>query len=358
MHRRLFAIAAGAVLFLTAGNASAQDVTFRFSGQVRELFGSPFEDIGPGTTFNGCYTFSLSTPDTNSASTVGHYPHGPGYGVVAQIGSTTFQTNRDAGGFMIELVNNHGNPSMDNYYFASENNLLAKGVYVRYISLLLDDDTTAALNNTQLSTTPPDLSAWQYQWFGFTIEGSNSEWMIRGDLAEITYDAEGSCDPVDPGIIGQPGPPGPEGPARTAGTRRTSGTRRTAGRARCAGCDGRSGPQGEQGPAGPQGATGPQGPQGEPGPAGSIGPQGPAGPARLARLEQLGRRARLARTATGAIGPVGPQGPQGEGLMSGAMILLPTGSPAPGGYTFVGRYDFTTATNPKTTIRLDMYRKN
>ena len=44
--------------------------------------------------------------------------------------------------------------------------------------------------------------------------------------------------------------------------------------------------------------------------------------------------------------------------MSGAMILLPMGSPAPGGYTFVGRYDFTTATNPKTTIRLDMYRRN
>ena len=339
MHRRLFAIAAGAVLFLTAANASAQDVTFRFTGQVRELFGSPFEDIGPGTTFNGCYTFSLSTPDTNSASTVGHYPHGPGYGVVAQIGSTTFQTNRDAGGFMIELVNNHGNPSMDNYYFASENNLLAKGVYVRYISFLLDDDTTAALNSTQLSTTPPDLSAWQYQWSGFTVEGSNTEWMIRGDFTEITYDSEGSCDPVDPGIIGQPGPPGPEGPQGPQGP------------------EGPQGPQGEQGPAGLQGATGPQGPQGERGNAGSIGPQGPAGPAGATGATGA-TGAAGANGATGAIGPVGPQGPQGEGLMSGAMILLPTGSPAPGGYTFVGRYDFTTATNPKTTIRLDMYRKN
>jgi len=345
MQRRLLAVAAGAVLFLTAGNASAQDVTFRFTGQVRELFGSPFEDIGPGTTFNGCYTFSLSTPDTNSASTVGHYPHGPGYGVVAQIGSTSFQTNRDAGGFMIELVNNHGNPSMDNYYFASENNLLAKGVYVRYISFLLDDDTTAALNSTQLSTTPPDLSAWQYQWSGFTIEGSDTEWMIRGDFTEITYDSEGSCDPVDPGIIGQPGPPGPEGPQGPQGEPGAPGA------------TGAQGPQGEPGPAGPQGATGPQGPQGEQGPAGSIGPQGPAGPAGATGATGA-TGAAGANGATGAIGPVGPQGPQGEGLMTGAMILLPTGSPAPGGYTFVGRYDFTTATNPKTTIRLDMYRKN
>ena len=135
MPRRLFAIAVVAVWFLTASDAFAQDVTFRFTGQVRELSGSPFVDIGPGTTFNGCYTFSLSTPDTSGASTVGEYRHGPGYGVVAQVGSTTFQTNRDAGGFMIGLVNNHGNPSSDNYIFNSENNLLSKGV-VRALHLL------------------------------------------------------------------------------------------------------------------------------------------------------------------------------------------------------------------------------
>jgi hypothetical protein len=40
------------------------------------------------------------------------------------------------------------------------------------------------------------------------------------------------------------------------------------------------------------------------------------------------------------------------------MVFLPTGSSAPSGYTFVGRFDFTTATVPKTTIRLDLYRKN
>jgi hypothetical protein len=334
MHRRLLAIAVLAVLSMTAVNASAQNVTFRFSGQVRELSGSPFEDIGPGTTFNGCYTFSLDTPDTNGASTVGDFRHGPGYGVVVQMGSTTFQTNRTAGGFLIELVNNHGNPSSDNYYFGSENNRISKGVYVRYISFQLDDGTTAALNDTQLSTTPPDLSAWEYQWFGLTIEGSNSDWMIRGEATEITYDAEGTCDPVDdPGITGPAGPDGPQGPAGPQGPEGPAGATGATG---AIGAAGAQGPQGDQGPAGPAGAAGPAGPIGPAGPTGATGATG----------------------SSGATGAVGPQGPQGEGLFSGAMIFLPTGSSAPSGYTFIGRFDFTTATVPKSTIRLDMYRKN
>ena len=346
MHRRLFAIAAVAVFFVTASSVSAQDVTFRFTGQVRELSGSPFEDIGPGTSFNGCYTFSLATPDTNSASTVGDYRHGPGYGVVVQMGSTTFQTNRTAGGFLIELVNDHGNPSSDNYYFGSENNRISKGVYVRYISFQLDDSTTAALNDTQLSTNPPDLSAWEYQWFGLTLEGSNSDWMIRGDVTAITYDAEGSCDPVeDPGISGPPGPQGPEGPQGLQGPAGPEGAQGEPGPQGPEGPQGATGPQGPQGPAGETGATGTTGATGATGPAGPIGPAGPTG-------------ATGATGSVGATGATGPQGPQGEGLFSGAMILLPTGSPAPSGYTYIGKYDFTTATNPKTTIRLDMYRKN
>ena len=44
--------------------------------------------------------------------------------------------------------------------------------------------------------------------------------------------------------------------------------------------------------------------------------------------------------------------------MSGAIIFLPTLSPAPNGYTYIGRFEFSTATSPKTTVSLDMYRKN
>ena len=44
--------------------------------------------------------------------------------------------------------------------------------------------------------------------------------------------------------------------------------------------------------------------------------------------------------------------------MTGATLFIPSGSPAPSGYTFVGRFEFSTATSPKTTISLDMYRKN
>ncbi len=127
MHRRLLAIAVLAVLFMTAGNASAQDVTFRFTGQVRELSGSPFEDISPGTTFNGCYTFNLERL-IRTAPARWRLPPRPRLRCGRADGITTFQTNRTAGGFLIELVNNHGNPSSDNYYLGSENNRISKRV--------------------------------------------------------------------------------------------------------------------------------------------------------------------------------------------------------------------------------------
>src|SRR5687767_4406543 len=58
------------------------------------------------------------------------------------------------------------------------------------------------------------------------------------------------------------------------------------------------------------GTAGPEGPQG---PAGPEGPQGPAGPQ----------------------GVPGPKGDPGEGLMSGSMLMLPAGAPAPVRYTYV-----------------------
>ena len=40
------------------------------------------------------------------------------------------------------------------------------------------------------------------------------------------------------------------------------------------------------------------------------------------------------------------------------MIMLREGAAAPSGYTFIGRFDLTTSTSPKTTIKVDVYRKH
>lgn len=312
MLQRSFTLAAALLCF--AISAHAQETTFRFQGEVTWLSGSPFHDIAVGSPISGCYTFDLSTPDTNGIGTVGSYEHPGGpYGVAIRIGSYAFQTNRIAGGFYIEVADDHN--GWDSYLFRSTNNLLASGLLVPDISWQLDGLSTAALSSTNLSSTPPDLSAFQ-QPFGLNIGGGGPMgWLVRGVVTSITADPTSGCEPLDPGLAGPPGPQGPEGPAGPQGPA------------------GPEGPEGPQGPEGPAGATGAQGPQGEPGP---TGPQGPAG-------------------ATGA---TGPQGPAGEGLFSGAMLLLPTLSSAPQGYTFIGTFDLTTSASPKTTIKVDIYRRN
>jgi hypothetical protein len=109
-----------------------------------------------------------------------------------------------------------------------------------------------------------------------------------------------------------------------------------------AGEAGPPGPQGPEGPMGPEGPAGPQGPAGPAGATGSQGAQGVAGP-------------------TGPVGPHGPVGPQGEGLISGAYLLLEEGTPAPAGYTYVGKHKLLPSLlqNPlPPPLTVVVYRKN
>ncbi len=114
------------------------------------------------------------------------------------------------------------------------------------------------------------------------------------------------------------------------------------------GLQGEPGPTGPQGPKGDTGAIGPQGPKGDTGPQGAPGPQGPVG-------------ATGSQGIQGPMGPPGPTGPQGEGLMSGSLLLLPAGSPAPPGYTFVGTFDLQPSESNRgrgVQLRVDLYRRN
>jgi hypothetical protein len=73
---------------------------------------------------------------------------------------------------------------------------------------------------------------------------------------------------------------------------------------------------------------------------GCIGPQGPAGP-------------------QGPTGATGPQGPAGVGVVQGAIMSLPSGSPAPSGFTLLGTSTMKYRVGKKTTtIKVDVYKKN
>jgi hypothetical protein len=94
-----------------------------------------------------------------------------------------------------------------------------------------------------------------------------------------------------------------------------------------------------QGTEGSKGDTGASGEKGDSGPQGVKGDKGDRG-------------------ETGATGATGPKG---EGLLPGSLLMLAAGSPAPAGYTFVGRFDMQPADTDRgrgSQLQVDMYRKN
>jgi hypothetical protein len=323
-------LAVAVALLFAAVSAQAQHTTFRISGEITQVVESPFADVAPGTPFTGCYIFDLSTSDTNGLATVGDYWHATGYGAVIRLGSHVFRSDFVAGQFLVEIVDDHQG-AFDNYLFRSYVNLPTSGHDVGHISWQLDGLNLGAITSTALSIIPPDLTLFQ-QPFGLSIEAPRAmpgpmpgpggfPWLIRGVVRHVSLDSQvisdptAGCTPINPALIGPPGPPGPAGPA------------------------------GPMGPQGVEGSMGPQGPQGLPGPAGETGATGPAGP-------------QGPQGATGATGAIGPQGLQGEGLFPGSLLFLRAPSSAPEGYSYIGRFDLTTSQSPKTTIEVDIYRKN
>lgn len=336
------------VLFWTT-SAVAQDVTVSFYGTLSFVDASPFPEVTVGVPFTGSYTYSLSTPDTNTAPEVADYQHiGPPYGVTVTIGTHTFRTDAQSANFIVEVVNDYF--GRDGFVFSSTANLNTDGVSVSLIGLQLDDPTQSALADTSLPTGPLDLSRWQ-QIFGLDVQGFSNQgdrFLLRGTITQMQL---GGGPILLPGPPGPPGPQGPEGPAGPQGPEGPAGPQGPEG---SAGAQGPQGPAGTQGPQGVEGAAGapgpagpigPQGPEGAPGaqgPAGATGPQGPAGP----------------QGVPGPQGAVGPAGPQGPGLFSGSMVMVPVGMPVPAGYVFVGTFDLIPSAGGRgSAIAVDVYRK-
>jgi hypothetical protein len=134
------------------------------------------------------------------------------------------------------------------------------------------------------------------------------------------------------GCVGPAGPAGPQGPAGTQGPKGDTGA---------TGQTGATGPQGQQGVQGPKGDTGATGATGPTGPQGAQGPKGDTG-------------------STGATGATGSQGPAGVGIVSGGILLIRQGSPAPEGFTRIGttQTQYRDLSGKNQNLTLDIYQRN
>src|SRR3954451_552730 len=204
-------------LALFASPAAAQDVTVSFRGALTSVDNSPFADLAAGTPFTGSYTFSLSTPDSNSMEQVGDYFHTTApYGVTVTIGTHTFRTDPSNVNFLLELVNDY--QSSDNYVFHSYTNAATDGVPIDMISWQLDDPTLTLLASPTLTDSAPDITRWQ-QLFGLEIQG-RVDWMpffLRGTVSEVRLGTGPFYIPSPAGPQGVEGPAGPAGPAGPSG---------------------------------------------------------------------------------------------------------------------------------------------
>ena len=139
--------------------------------------------INVDDVITGVYVYESTTPDTNSASTVGDYWHTTApFGITLNAGGLIFSTDPNNVEFLVEIVNDHGSPmARDNYLLRSYSNIFDVGSNIEtHIAWQLDDPTTTALSSQTLPTLPPVLTDWQ-SIFGLTID-SESEFFIRAHV--------------------------------------------------------------------------------------------------------------------------------------------------------------------------------
>ena len=196
-----FIIISGLVLLLfscdTAGNPPAENnseddnnpVTFNLAGTVTYVkdTGNIFNgEITVGQTITGQYTFYVNAVDTHTADTIGDYRFTqPECGIIVNIGDRKFQTDSSNVNLLIEIVNNHGAAPSDNYVVRSYNNLkLDETNTVDHISWQLDDSTANAIDNTALTSNPPDLSKWTAV-VGLTVTGNDDAYFIRMNVTSV-----------------------------------------------------------------------------------------------------------------------------------------------------------------------------
>jgi len=159
------------VLALSALPAEAALITIEITAEVDSVLdgaGLLEGRINVGDIITGTYTYDSDTPDSSFEATIGHYWHSASpCGISLTVGGFDFRTNPDEVLFLMSILNNT-RLGTDVYVVSSYHNLrLSNGVFIEYISWLLEDPTATALSSDALPTTPPVLDDWQLNYLRF-----------------------------------------------------------------------------------------------------------------------------------------------------------------------------------------------
>jgi hypothetical protein len=144
------------------------------------------EAIQAGDLMRGTVTYDAAARGSNPRPGVGRYEFRQSpLGILIEAGQYVFQTDPANVDVSIELWNDAGTPPRDSFLLNSRNNLpLSNGAAVSRISWQLVDDTSKALESTDLSDAAPDLAQWRSE-FGLTLEGQGAvEFIIRAHVIE------------------------------------------------------------------------------------------------------------------------------------------------------------------------------
>jgi len=151
------------VCVVMAACAQAEVITIAIEARVdavtdtANVFGGA---IQAGHTITGYYAYESTTPDTNPSSTYGAYwqTH-VGCAISFTIAGFGFSTDGNEMNWRVGIENDYH----DTYSIRSYNNLpLSDGTPVESIYWQLEDSTGMALTNTDLPTTAPVLTDWDY----------------------------------------------------------------------------------------------------------------------------------------------------------------------------------------------------
>ena len=188
-NKALVALATAVMLLIifSTGDAIASPIRFNFNGEITNVWintSDPFNGaIEVGTPFWGTYTFDPETPNSGSEYHARYIHTSEPYGIELTVGFYTGTSKHSDISLYYRIVIDQGHVQD-----IQTPNMPFGGYTAGLVQLFLKDVTSTALQNTDLSATPPDLNDYTFHelWFNIVEPDGSAMVTFGGIINEIT----------------------------------------------------------------------------------------------------------------------------------------------------------------------------